>query len=277
LRASLLLLLALAAPARAGSVDDLGAPLLAAVAADLDGDGRAELIALTTDELIALHVTAEGASVLARTRLEGAPSAPRPRFAIGTLVALAEPGSPLQLRARSSEHGGGSFGWQTGTMVRTADASGFPTCAGPATLLPGVALFAGAVPPFPERYLAAGCGGGLIAVLDPGGTLRLHRPGERAARSTLPGIGTAFLVDDLDGDGVAELVAAAYRAPATGDQLTVWRLGADGAVQRLRKPTALAAGVVALAAGDLDGDGALDVVAVARQPGATQVELWLLE
>lgn len=247
---------------------DLGAPLLALAAVDLDGDRRAELVALTTDEIIVLRFDGSAASPLARVRLDGRAVLPRPRTPVGTLVGE-------RLAARSSEHGpGASYAWQNGALVKTGSVDGYPVCAGAANLVAGAAIFAGSAP-LPERFLAAGCGAGATGSVDASGILRLIRGG--AAWAIVPGVGTAFAIADLDGDGVPEVVTAANRAPGTGDLLAVQKIGGDGSARPARKPTAVPGGVAAIAAGDLDGDGVVDVLAAARAPGETQVELWLLE
>jgi hypothetical protein len=240
---------------------DLGSPLLALAAADLDGDRRAELVALTADEVVVLRLDGGAPAVLARAALAGPPPLPRPRIPLGTLVA------GERILARSSEHAGAAaLVWKGGALAPDGAAQGYPTCAGPATLVPGLPLLAG-VPSLPERFLSAGCGGGLTAAVDAGGTLR-------AGASAVADVGAAFAIADLDGDGTAELVASAYRPPGTGDLLGVRRLD-DG--RPLRPPATVRGGVAAIAAGDLDGDGAIDAIAATRAPGASEVELWLLE
>src|SRR5262249_37797743 len=65
---------------------DLGAPLLDRAAADLDGDGKAELVALTPDDVAVIVLGPDGARMMARAALEGPPPVPRPRTPVGALV-----------------------------------------------------------------------------------------------------------------------------------------------------------------------------------------------
>jgi len=246
---------------------ELGSSLLALAAADLDADRRAELIALTVDEVLVLRVEAGAATVIARAPLDGPAPLPRPRVPAGALIAAGP------IAARSSEHAaGGSYVWQNGALVRGGEAvSGYPTCAGMASLLPAVPILGG-VPSLPERFLGVACAGDAVAVVEPGGSLRIARGGAPAV--TVADVGTAFAMADLDGDGNLELVASSYRVAGTGDLLSVRRL-ADG--RPLRRPTPTRDGVAGIAVGDLDADGTPDVVAATRLQGDTKAELWLLE
>jgi hypothetical protein len=54
-------------------------------------------------------------------------------------------------------------------------------------------------------------------------------------------------------------------------------LGADGKVKALLRHTGLVGGVAGLAGGDLDGDGRPDLAAAVRLPGASRVDLWVLQ
>jgi hypothetical protein len=247
---------------------ELGGPLLALDAADLDGDGRAELIALTADETVVVALRDDGPSIVSRAPLSGPAPVPRPRGPVGALVV----GADGQIHARSSEHAGA-----------------FPLCERAdkiveASLVPGQHLFtrdgvdlgvpAAALPP---RFLAARCAGPVLAIVDAAGTLHLARAGDKAAWGRIPGVGTAFALADLDGDGALEVVVAGFRPPGAGDTLTFYRIGLDGSARALRRPTTTPGGVVALAAGDFDGDGAIDVVGAVRTGDPTRSDLWLAD
>jgi hypothetical protein len=104
---------------------DLGVPLLALAGADLDGDGSAELVALTGDDVVVLERKRGQLSVRARTALTAPPPVPRPREPIGVLVTLDRDGDGRdELVAQTSSHAGGiTFSWNGRELV----ASGAPT------------------------------------------------------------------------------------------------------------------------------------------------------
>ncbi len=242
---------------------DLGAPLLALAAADLDGDARAELIALTTGEVAVLRVLPDGPALIARASLEGPAPLPRPRTPAGALAVV-----DGQIHARSSERAAGAiFVLSAAALARVGEPRDYPMCpSGSATLVPGRALFQRDA----EVFLAAGCGGGLAAVVDAAGALKL-------GKTVVKGVGTAFAIADVDGDGGLELVSSAWRAPGAPDALAIHRLEADGSVRPAARPTNAPA-IAALAAADFDGDGVVDVIAAARTEGdERRYGLWQLE
>ncbi len=236
---------------------DLGAPILALAGGDVDGDGKAELAALTPDEVVVLDVDKDAVAVRLRVPLEGAAPVPRPRQPIGTIAVAGG-----EVRARSSEHAEGVV-LRDGRKVGAP--KGYPSCAGDLELAPGTLTFLRDR----ERWVGVACAGDVVAAVDAAGTLRLGRGGQIA------GVGFAFQIADLDGDGTLEAVVSSYRPPGTGDALSLYRIGADGA-RLVRQGAQLAGGVAAIAAGDFDGDGAVDWVA-AVGAGGTRYDLWLLD
>jgi len=75
-----------------------------------------------------------------------------------------------------------------------------------AELVPGLHLFgreglaAAPLPSLPARLAAARCGGGLLAVVDEKGLLRLFQAGGKPAFAPLPGTGSALALVDLECD-----------------------------------------------------------------------------
>ena len=136
---------------------DLGAPLLALDAADLDGDGRAELVALTSQELLVLTAataasaagaasaaSAPAVTLRARAPLGGDPAPIRPRDPVGSLVVERGGAEPV-LWARSSERAeAAGLAWRAGALHPVGHRPGFPLCAGvTAALVPGRNYFDG--------------------------------------------------------------------------------------------------------------------------------------
>jgi hypothetical protein len=119
--------------ARRVSSIDLDAPLLALGAGDLDGDGRAELIALTTRELVIMERRGPRTLGLrARAPLPGEPAALRPRDPVGALVVADLDGEGrIGIAARSSERARGAvFEYREGALVEQGRFEGFPLCPG---------------------------------------------------------------------------------------------------------------------------------------------------
>jgi hypothetical protein len=272
---------------------DLGAPLLAMTAGDLDGDGRAEVAAVTERDVVVLAARDRRAlAEIARAPLPAEPPSIRPRDAVGAAVIAPAPGGRAELLARASTSARGArYALEGGALRELAPVAGFPLCADRALeLVPGRNTFAGGGE-LPAALLGVACrddlvdSGGrrlrVLAALDTGGGLAVTTTSAaRRQRFSLTGVGTAFAVADVDRDGQPEVVHAGAGAPGDADAVAVHtlpRVGTDGPL--VGKPVfrrGFSGGVAAIVAADVDGDGDLEVMAAVRLAGAQRVDLWLL-
>ena len=271
-------------PARLGSLD-LGAPLAALAAADLDGDGKAELYAVTAREVIAIAIRAGKATELGRVAFAGPPAAPEPRDAVGTAVVEAG-----ELVAASSAWANElRVTWQAKKLVGREGGPGFLVCPGErSALVPGRNYFTAAAGPFYDGRCRddlvdpSGYPRHVRAQLAPTGklgvTIEKCAAGGKACRAEasfeLAGVGAAFEIADVDRDGTPEVFVSDDAAPGDPDFVKVVSAGAPAGRPVFKKP--FQAGVAALAAIDSDGDGAQEVIAAVRLAGATRVDLWRL-
>jgi hypothetical protein len=257
---------------RIGSID-LGAPLIALAAADLDGDRKTELYAVTSREVIAIGV-APRIHELARAAFSGDPAVPRPRDDIG--AAIVENGAVIASSSRWTRTL--RVTWQGGALHADASDPAFALCPGErAQLAPGRNFFgAGATAYFGVRCAelvdAQGAPLHARAELSTGNKLAVTA-GE--LHGEYPNAGVAFAVADLDRDGTPEVIFSAAGAPGDSDIVRIVALGDDIKHEKLKK-TFVAGGVAAIAVGDLDGDGAPEVIAAVRLYGAPKVDLWRL-
>jgi len=267
---------------RIGSLE-LGAPLVALVAGDLDGNGKGELYAVTSREVIALSLLDGKAKELGRVAFGGEPAVPAPRDVVGAAVI---DNGVLLAHASSWAHGL-RVHWRGKTLVGEPGDSELALCPGErAKLAPG------------RNYFGEG-GAKLYAVrcrydlVDPTGRT-LHVRGELTIANKLElqvttcagaaceppvsydfaGVGVAFEIADVDHDGHPEVIVSGAGAPGDADAVKVMTLGGDDKKPSFRKT--FTGGVVGLAAIDA-GAGAAWVIAAVRLVGANRVDLWRLD
>ena len=259
-------------PVRIGSLD-LGAPLVALVAGDLDRDGKAELYAVTSRDVVAYSLERKPHE-LGRVAFTGELAVPSPRDVVGTAIvdgdaviaAVSTWATPLRVH------------WTKRALAASPSAPGFALCKGEplAQLVPGRDYFVG-------QLYGAKCRADLLdpeghalharATLSTGGRLTVKV--ERCAPAcTLLGeheyanVGVAFEIADVDRDGRPEIIVSGAGAPGDPDAVKVMTFGEDEKKPAFRKPfTGGVAGIVEI-------DGA--VIAAVRLVGATRVDLWRL-
>jgi hypothetical protein len=259
-------------PTRIGTIE-LGAPLVALVAADLDHDHKAELYAVTTREVVAIGVK-DRIKELARVAFAGDSAVPRPRDPVGAAVVEGD----AVIASASTWARSLRVVWQGGTLRGDPGDPGFELCAGErAQLAPGRNYFGdGAAAYFGVRCAeivdARGAPLHVRAQLSTASKLEIAA-GE--ARRELANVGVAFALADLDRDGSPEVIYTSARPPGDPDMIEVRAALAEDRKPRFKKPFP-ASGVAALAVGDVDGDGAVEVIAAVRLVGATKIDLWRL-
>jgi hypothetical protein len=268
------------APQKLGSID-LGAPLVAIAAADLDRDGKAELYLVTTREVIALGIAQRPIRELGRVAFTGEPAVPASRDPVGTAVVeggqLIAASSPWARELRVA--------WQGKVLVGAPGLPGFRLCDDQVALIPGRnqfrlgsdAVFGARCPSdltdragYPLRIRAQLALTGALEVA----VARCAADASdcRAAESyTIKDVGFAFELADIDRDGTPELIASSASAPGDDDAIRVISLGGKPLFKRV-----FHGGVAGIAVADCDGNGTAEVIAAIRLPGATRVDLWRL-
>jgi len=271
---------------------DFGAEVIAGALADLDGDGRDELLVLTTTEVVAISgLGANKVEVVARVALPGPENVPRPRDPLGEVdVVSTETGTELWVRSSTMARGVRFAATLPLQVIGTFD--GMPACAPRVSaLVPGRGLLVGKGTELPPLYHAARCTRTFydehgepatgMAVVDTAETLTLTLApcaswagcDERQPAQAVSGVGFAFASADLDRDGRAEVVAAAAKPPGTGERLTIFESRADSLHVEDRFDFEL--GAVAVVIGQLDADEELEVVSLHRRFRTRPVEVWV--
>jgi hypothetical protein len=280
-------------PQKLGSFD-LGAPIGAVAAADLDGDRRAELYVVTSREVIAASIAGK-VHELARVAFTGDPAVPASRDVVGTAVV-----DDRKRVAGDGVDGGGLIAavsawakdmrvqWDGKALTGKPGAPGFRVCSDRMQLATGRNHFRDGS----AALFGARCRGDLV---DPAGApLRVR--GELSASGVLDvavercagdgnacmpagtyrykDIGVAFEIADVDRDGTPEVIVSSASAPGDADAIRVIALGAPASKPAFKK--SFNGGVAGIAVADGDGDGVAEVIAVVRLAGATRVDVWRL-
>jgi hypothetical protein len=265
---------------RMGSID-VGAPLVALTAADLDGDHRSELYAVTSREVVGIALRNGKPVELGRVAFAGDRAVPAPRDVVGTAV------------AENSELVAASSAWAKELRITLAkgklDAQpgpgGFVVCPGErAQLVPGRNYFAGEL----EGVRCAraidrtGAPIDLRAQLGLAGKLSVEVKKCATAGGCQPlgtfeynHVGTAFELGDVNRDGVPEVIVSGYVAPGDPDLVKVIAVGGDDKKPIYRK--SFNGGVVGIAVVDNGPAVAATVVVAVRLAGATRVDFWRLD
>lgn len=269
---------------RLGSFD-LGAPLVAMTAADLDGNGEAELYAVTSREVVAFTLRGGKPAISARVAFARERAVPAPRDVVGTAVV-----DGAELVAASSM-------WAKdlrvrldgGAVVGTPGEPGFLLCPGErAQLAPGRNHFGDPA----TAYYGVRCRSDLVdaaghpwrirAQLAATGKLAIEvarcaagaTTCEPASTHEYADVGVAYEIADIDRNGTPEVIAAGYVAPGDADQVRV--LGIGGVERKPVYKKAFTGGVagIAVVPGPVTSPPA--VIAAVRLAGATRVDLWRL-
>jgi hypothetical protein len=277
----------------------IGSEVLAVESLDVDGDHRDELIVLT-EEAVLVVSPADAMKVTQTAPLPEQPAGIRPRDPVGSLVVRESASGPTLVARSSAREVGASYSLVDGALIPGAEIAGYPLCAaGSMELATGRDYYVASGvewpdessrPRFPAEFYAAHCHpftdsagyrAEALAVVSVDrvlsvscrrlrdGTECSHGP---ASGRDYEGSGVAHLVVDLDRDGVAEVVTTQGGPPGQADRVSVFSHKRKGRLYS----RGFSAGVVALTAADLQGQGALSLVAAVRQLGTGQVTFWRL-
>ena len=251
-----------------GVLARLAAPPAAIAVADLDGDKRGEIVVLTDDELLVL--AADGKTI-ARADLRSLPPAARPTRESFGAISL-QPGRIAWLSGRRAH--GEALTFAAGALKSAGPIDELALDGVTVKAVPGINAFAAEASWFgkpvtlPAPLTTTNSRGGSSLFLFANGTGAITRGVPPVA--VFSGAPSAAVIADLDGDGSFELLATSARSFPDGDEVKVLPIAAVEALAAragsLSEGTPVWSGttprgrVLCAAAGDLDGDGAEEVV-----------------
>jgi hypothetical protein len=270
---------------KVGSID-LGAPLVALTAAELDGDRRAgELYAVTAREVIAIGFRHGRVVELGRVAFDGERAVPAPRDVVATVVVegseVVAAASPWAKELR--------VGWSGKSLVSlpAQPSTGFLVCPGErAQLAPGRNHFANATyavrcrndlvdrTGIPLQVRAELATNGKLAV-----TLKRCPPDASCTelgRFEYAKVGVAFEIADVDRNGTPEVIVSEASAPGAADGAKVISLGGDEKKGLFRRSWSGGVAGLVVIDGD-DPDDVPEVIAAVRFPGVSRVDVWRLD
>jgi hypothetical protein len=275
---------------------------------DLGDDGKSELVALTNRQILVFSQKRGLFDIRMQATLPDKPARTRSRDPIGSLSSVSVGDSPIALRVRSSDQTvGARFTLVGNTLTSAGEFPGYPLC-GQGTIYAsrGRNYFSSARASWPkedppsgwaqatetralaEKLYSLQCSESLpdsegratryLSGVSVSGELSLYCQGDAAhcaaMTRTLSDVGDAHLLADVNNDGFPEIFYSARGAPGAPDRLVV--LGHDALADAPMFQHEFSGGIVALAAGDFAGDGALEVIVAVRKPLTKKVTLWLL-
>ncbi len=270
--------------------------VLAAVTGDLNGNGKSEVVILTSDALIVLSRSRGLIDVRARADLQSAPASIRPRDSMGTIGLSTSETGEVVIRVRSSERAQGEmYRYVDGDLVFGGELDGYPLCSdGVIFAAPGRNYYLGKSGQMPgensqmaPKLYSFRCQSGVdpkgypvtfSSDVSTAGVLRIHCQGDeeycRGVEQEYPDVGVAHLVADINNDGYPEVITTGLNLAQAGDEISVY--SQESHKQRLLYDRSFSGGVVALIAGDLDGRGAVEALSLVRIRGNDRISLWLL-
>ncbi|MFL5321624.1 MAG: VCBS repeat-containing protein [Myxococcaceae bacterium] len=263
----------------------------ALTAADLDGDHKAELLALTEDELL---VYSPDGKLLARRDLRALPLSVTPcREPYGFVSVL---NNPLRIRYQTSRRARGeTLGWdRSGLRALPGNEELALLQAGKTTLVvqpqPGMtvanalASFAGegsvqlSGGPFTTvtPFALPTAGAYFLAVAPDGNAVISNGPGREARVS---GLGAGSALVDVDGDGLPELITTSAEFAPAQEELIVHPLPQTSGPDALSHPRfhgLIPKGrALQVTGADLDGDGPQEIVVAVWMPdGSTELQVF---